>query len=86
MPDIAFKNGAGELTGFVEYRGAPVVALFWATWCTVCCDEMPKLDTLQAKLGSTHTYRALVDRSGKPAGCESLLPSSQTAGSKAIPG
>lgn len=68
MPDIAFKNGAGELTGFVEYRGAPVVALFWATWCTVCYDEMPKLDALQAKLGSrAHIVPLSIDQAGLPA-------------------
>jgi thiol-disulfide isomerase/thioredoxin len=68
MPDVAFKKGDGQLTGFVEYQGAPVVALFWTTWCTVCYDEMPKLDALQAKLGSrAHIVPLSIDQAGMPA-------------------
>lgn len=51
MPDVAFKDGAGQDRGFVEFKGKPVVAMFWATWCTVCYGEMPKIDALQAQLG-----------------------------------
>jgi thiol-disulfide isomerase/thioredoxin len=68
MPDIAFKKGDGQLTRFVEYRGVPVVALFWASWCGVCYDEMPKLDALQAKLGNRpHIVPLSIDKAGMPA-------------------
>lgn len=68
MPDIAFKKADGQLTGFVEYRGVPVVAVFWATWCTVCYGEMPKLDALQAKLGGkAHIVPLSIDTAGLPA-------------------
>lgn len=68
MPDIAFKKSDGQLTGFVEYKGAPVVVVFWATWCTVCYGEMPKLDALQAKLGArAHIVPLSIDTAGLPA-------------------
>lgn len=68
IPDVAFKDAAGTDIGFVEMRGRPIVAAFWATWCTVCYGEMPKLDALQRSLAGKATVAALsIDRAGIPA-------------------
>ena len=68
MAEVAFKDATGRDIGFVELRGKPSVAMFWATWCTVCYDEMPKLDALQAKLGSrAHIVPLSIDQAGMPA-------------------
>lgn len=68
MPDVAFKDGAGQDKGFVEFQGKPVVAMFWATWCTVCYGEMPKINALQAELGDRVNIVPLsIDKGGLPA-------------------
>jgi len=68
IPDVAFRDAAGRDIGFVELRGKPAVAMFWATWCTVCYGEMPKIDRLQASLGGRVNIRPLsIDRGGIPA-------------------
>ena len=67
FPDVAFKDRAGLEIGFVELRGRPVVAVFWATWCGVCHGEMPKLNRLQAALADRAWIVPLsIDRGGMP--------------------
>ena len=68
FPDVAFRDATGADQGFVELRGKPAIATFWATWCTVCYGEMPKLDRLQAMAGDRVHLRPLsIDRAGMPA-------------------
>ena len=54
LPEFVFQVRApgGELSerGFVEFRGKPLIATAWATWCGVCRREMPKLDRLAKEL------------------------------------
>jgi thiol-disulfide isomerase/thioredoxin len=51
VPDLAFKNDAGEVRNLKDWRGRTVLLNLWATWCVPCRKEMPALDALQAKLG-----------------------------------
>lgn len=68
MLDVAFKDAAGRDIGFVELRGKPAVAMFWATWCTICYGEMPKVDRLQRRLGDrAHIVPLSIDKGGMPA-------------------
>ena len=50
-PDYIFREAGGREWGFLEFRGQVVVANIWATWCSVCRKELPKLDRLEATLG-----------------------------------
>lgn len=54
LPPFTFRErtakGDREL-GFVELEGKALVVTFWATWCSVCAREMPKLERLQQELG-----------------------------------
>jgi thiol-disulfide isomerase/thioredoxin len=52
VPDLAFKDGAGQVRTLKDWRGRTVLLNLWATWCVPCRKEMPALDALQAKLGS----------------------------------
>jgi thiol-disulfide isomerase/thioredoxin len=37
---------------FEEWRGKLLLINFWATWCTVCMDEIPELVKLQREYGA----------------------------------
>jgi thiol-disulfide isomerase/thioredoxin len=51
VPDLAFKDDAGQMRSLKDWRGRTVLLNLWATWCVPCRKEMPALDALQAKLG-----------------------------------
>jgi thiol-disulfide isomerase/thioredoxin len=51
LPDITFRDGSGAERRLSDWKGRTVLLNLWATWCVPCRQEMPALDTLQAKLG-----------------------------------
>ncbi|MDB5656968.1 MAG: TlpA family protein disulfide reductase [Tardiphaga sp.] len=53
LPDLAFVDGEGQPKKLSDWRGKTVLVNLWATWCVPCRKEMPALDALQGKLGST---------------------------------
>src|SRR5690606_25096513 len=53
LPAISFENEAGENIGLADFRGRVVFLNIWATWCPPCREEMPSLDRLNAKRGSS---------------------------------
>ena len=53
LPDLAFLDGGGQPKKLSDWRGKTVLVNLWATWCVPCRKEMPALDNLQAKLGSS---------------------------------
>jgi peroxiredoxin len=50
--DFALKSMSGENVRLSEHLGEVVVLNFWASWCSVCRTEMPRLDRMHA------TYRS----------------------------
>jgi thiol-disulfide isomerase/thioredoxin len=51
LPELAFRDAAGEPKSLADWRGRTVLLNLWATWCVPCRKEMPALDALQQKLG-----------------------------------
>ncbi|HEX2216601.1 MAG TPA: TlpA disulfide reductase family protein [Xanthobacteraceae bacterium] len=51
LPNLAFRDAAGQPKSLADWRGRTVLLNLWATWCVPCRKEMPALDALQAKLG-----------------------------------
>lgn len=47
--DTLFMNKEREEIPFTAFRGQPVLLHFWATWCGPCIEELPQLDSLQAR-------------------------------------
>jgi thiol-disulfide isomerase/thioredoxin len=51
VPDLAFKDAAGNAHTLADFRGRTLLLNLWATWCVPCRKEMPALDALEQKLG-----------------------------------
>ena len=43
----------GTKVSLADFKGRPVLLTFWATWCTVCRDELPALQRIQDRYQST---------------------------------
>jgi thiol-disulfide isomerase/thioredoxin len=52
LPELHFRNAAGDPQTLADWRGRVVLLNLWATWCVPCRKEMPTLDRLKAELGS----------------------------------
>jgi thiol-disulfide isomerase/thioredoxin len=46
-PNFTTQDLGGKKVGLADFSGRPVLLSFWATWCTVCRDELPALERLQ---------------------------------------
>ena len=66
ITNIVFQDESGAETGLDKWRGRVVLLNLWATWCAPCRKEMPELDALQQKLGSSdfEVVAVSVDRQG----------------------
>ena len=51
LPDLTFRDRAGQQRRLADWRGRTVLLNLWATWCVPCRKEMPALDALQQRLG-----------------------------------
>ena len=66
LPDLRFVDGDGRKTSLSAFEGKTVLLNVWATWCVPCREEMPALDRLEAKLGSSafQVVPLSIDRGG----------------------
>jgi peroxiredoxin len=46
-PNFTSRDLGGKTISLSDFGGRPVLLSFWATWCTVCHDELPALQRLQ---------------------------------------
>jgi thiol-disulfide isomerase/thioredoxin len=51
-PNFTTHDLGGRKVSLSDYAGRPVLLSFWATWCTVCRDELPALQRLQDRYRS----------------------------------
>src|SRR6185369_16790929 len=67
-PAISFTDDQARTLSLADFRGRVVLLNFWATWCVPCVEEMPSLDSLQAKLGGDNFVVVAIstDRQGLP--------------------
>ena len=65
-PDFQYPDLTGKHHKLSDFKGKVVILAFFATWCPLCEEEMPKLSALQKKYGDQgFTVLAVsVDRAG----------------------
>jgi thiol-disulfide isomerase/thioredoxin len=51
-PNFTTHDLDGKKLTLSDFGGRPVLLSFWATWCTVCHDELPALQRLQDRYRS----------------------------------
>lgn len=56
LPDLKFKDLAGNPQKLDSLRGSITVISFWATWCAPCRDELPRLSQLSNKLADQDVH------------------------------
>jgi len=49
IPDIHFKDTAGNITSLSALKPKVVFINYWATWCPPCIAEMPRVNELYKK-------------------------------------
>ncbi len=52
LPEINFKDIDNQSHSFSEYKGQPLLVIFWATDCPGCIAEMPELIKLHEQYSS----------------------------------
>ena len=51
-PNFTSYDLQGNKVSLSDFGSRPVLLTFWATWCTVCKDELPALQTLEQRYSS----------------------------------
>ena len=49
VPELKLKDLNGKTHALAEFKGAPTIYNFWATWCAPCRREIPLLNELYTK-------------------------------------
>ena len=52
-PNFTSYDLQGKKVSLADFKSHPVLLTFWATWCTVCKDELPALQALQSRYSSS---------------------------------
>jgi len=60
-PNFTSNDLQGNKVSLSDFGSRPVLLTFWATWCTVCKDELPALQALEQRYSSDGVKVLAVD-------------------------
>ena len=56
-PAVTLENLAGDSVPLSQWIGKkPVIVEFWATWCPICAELLPRMETAQKKFGDRAAF------------------------------
>src|SRR5881628_2096127 len=56
-PTVTLENLNGDSVALAQWIGKkPVIVEFWATWCPICADLLPRMEAAQRKFGDRATF------------------------------
>jgi cytochrome c biogenesis protein CcmG, thiol:disulfide interchange protein DsbE len=58
-PDFRLMDTNGKIVQLSSFKGKPVVVNFWATWCHVCQEELPKINAVYKRLPGKFVFLAV---------------------------
>lgn len=50
-PDFRLSTLEGKPVGLADFKGQPLLLVFWATWCPTCREEVPRINRIAAEYG-----------------------------------
>jgi thiol-disulfide isomerase/thioredoxin len=59
LPPVEFVDGSGRKVTTAELRGRVVVLDFWASWCALCAEALPRLDLVARRFGGAERLSVL---------------------------
>lgn len=83
LPASVFTEEDGAKRVLADFGGQIVLLNFWATWCGPCVREMPSLERLHQKLGSTDFTVIALSEDRK--GWDKITPFRKQLGLTALP-
>ena len=58
-PDFRLMDTNGKIVQLSSFKGKPVVLNFWATWCHVCQEELPKINAVYKRIPGKFVFLAM---------------------------
>jgi peroxiredoxin len=50
-PPLSLKGLDGDRISLSDFKGKPVLVMFWATWCPTCLEDLPEMEKLYVGKG-----------------------------------
>ena len=63
--NFPFQYPDGRSGSLSDFRGKPVLVVFWSTWCDVCKSELPELSALHKQLQGNPIVLSVIVRDKK---------------------
>jgi len=69
-PDFQLPKINGATVSLADLRGKPAVIVFWASWCSSCKEEAPRINALAAEYAGKGVRVLGINVKDSPAGAE----------------
>src|SRR5215470_3917681 len=69
-PDFQLPKIDGATVSLADFRGKPAVIVFWASWCSSCKEEAPRINALAAQYEGKGVRVLGINVKDSPAGAE----------------
>ena len=71
--DVSLIDLDGKTRSLAEFRGAPVLVNFWASWCVPCLAEMPEIERFEKRMSAEGLKLAMINLEEPPSVVRNFL-------------